>query len=216
MIDTPSALDQLGTSQRNLMETLQHHPQGQAVDALVERLGITANAVRQHLTALEKDGWVQRQSSPARRGRPSFSYTLSRKGQEAFPRRYADLAASLIAELSDVLGEEQLHQTMARLGQRAARDLAPSEQTMAAPDIANALHAAGYDAELEPSAPGYAQVAAHNCVFHKLAEAHPAVCAFDLAFLSQASGQPIEHTECIVKGGDVCRFRWSQVDPEAA
>ena len=40
-----------------------------------------------------------------------------------------------------------------------------------------------------------------------LAKAHPDVCRFDLAFMEAATGRPVQHLECLVRGGHACRFR---------
>jgi predicted ArsR family transcriptional regulator len=56
-------------------------------------------------------------------------------------------------------------------------------------------------------------VEAYNCVFHALARAHPEVCRFDLAFMEAASGRPVQHLECLVRGGHACRFRLGSPKP---
>lgn len=40
-----------------------------------------------------------------------------------------------------------------------------------------------------------------------LAQQHPQVCRFDLAYMEAATGRRIHHMECLVRGGHVCRFR---------
>ena len=57
------------------------------------------------------------------------------------------------------------------------------------------------------------QVEAFNCVFHGLAKQHPQVCKFDLAYMEAATGRRVHHMECIVRGGNVCRFK---IGPEGA
>ena len=68
------------------------------------------------------------------------------------------------------------------------------------------LDALGYEA-LAVKRDGEKQVEAYNCVFHALAKAHPDVCRFDLAFMEAATGRPVQHLECLVRGGQSCRFR---------
>jgi predicted ArsR family transcriptional regulator len=40
-----------------------------------------------------------------------------------------------------------------------------------------------------------------NCVFHDLSKDYTEVCQFDLGFLSGLMGAPIEHQECMQRGG---------------
>jgi predicted ArsR family transcriptional regulator len=51
------------------------------------------------------------------------------------------------------------------------------------------------------------QIEAFNCVFHEVARQHKEVCKFDLAYMKAASGREVHHMECIVRGGQCCRFR---------
>jgi predicted ArsR family transcriptional regulator len=67
----------------------------------------------------------------------------------------------------------------------------------------------GYDARIGPDAGGMPTIEADNCIFHELAMKNPEVCRFDLALLSGFSGSKAELTECMARGGHVCRFRFS-------
>ncbi|MNH39542.1 hypothetical protein D3C79_1007290 [compost metagenome] len=44
-------------------------------------------------------------------------------------------------------------------------------------------------------------------MFHRLAAEHPVVCELDLALIGALGGGEVEHSECMVRGGHVCRFR---------
>lgn len=72
----------------------------------------------------------------------------------------------------------------------------------------------GYESnKVAPAAKGeLPSVTAHNCVFHHLAEKHPGVCHFDLALMAAATGVEVQHAECMVRGGQVCRFRFRKPD----
>jgi predicted ArsR family transcriptional regulator len=51
-------------------------------------------------------------------------------------------------------------------------------------------------------------IEACNCLYHHVAAVHPEVCEFDLALLRGVTGADVEHEECMVRGGSVCRFRF--------
>jgi predicted ArsR family transcriptional regulator len=65
----------------------------------------------------------------------------------------------------------------------------------------------GYNAS--PAAAGASLIEADNCVFHELARKNPEVCQFDLALLSTFTDSNVEHQECMAKGGNVCRFKFT-------
>jgi predicted ArsR family transcriptional regulator len=201
-----SLLERCGDSQRRILELLLHATDGGTVEYLVGAMGITTNAVRQHLSALERDGFVERAGTQRTRGRPEILYQLTGVGREAFPRRYGDLAESLIEEIGEVVGADALDAAMRRMGARAALQAGAERGPLSLAATAAAMRAAGYEAAVAPGAGGAPEIRAHNCVFHQLAERFPSVCEFDLAFLEAATGKAVEHRECMVRGGRTCRF----------
>jgi predicted ArsR family transcriptional regulator len=92
------------------------------------------------------------------------------------------------------------------LGAAAAERIAAVGDEETAHALADQLDALGYEAHAVKR-DGETEVEAYNCVFHALAKAHPDVCRFDLAFMEAATGRPIQHLECLVRGGHACRFR---------
>jgi predicted ArsR family transcriptional regulator len=46
-------------------------------------------------------------------------------------------------------------------------------------------------------------------VFHHLAAKVAVVCRFDLALIGAFAGATVEHQECMVRGGHLCRFKLS-------
>jgi predicted ArsR family transcriptional regulator len=205
-----SALRQLGTTQQKLLRRLLIAPEGATVEALCDALGVTHNAVRQHLTALIASGYVERGSALPTGGRPQARYVLLPAGRELFPRNYGLVAASVIEHLYATSGKPAVQALLAKIGGElgaAANEriaLADGDETAAA--LADQLDALGYEAQAVKR-DGETQVEAYNCVFHALAKAHPDICRFDLAFMEAATGRPIHHLECLIRGGHACRFR---------
>lgn len=208
-----NALNQLGQTQRQLLRLLQGERGGLSIDVLRSALNVSRNAVRQHLTSLLAQGLVAHGPIVPTGGRPERRFVLTDAANELFPRRYVELASSLIREIGSSLGEAQLLQLLTRLGDEVGKELGSGLAGGSSADRCKAIAAAmtelGYDARAEVRG-ATREIQAKNCVFHHLAQSHPAVCEFDLAFLGRASGQHVEHTECIVRGGDVCRFRFSR------
>ena len=203
-------LDQLGDTQQRLLRQLLLARGGCSVEQLCERLRISHNAVRQHLTALIGRDYVERVHARASGGRPLAQYALTRAGRELFPRNYATIANALLQKLHATLGDAQAGQLLQQLGTAIAASqpaLAPEPGADGlARALAQRLDGLGYEAV--PARHGDEwQVEAFNCVFHALAQQHPQVCKFDLAYMEAATGHRIHHMECIVRGGHVCRFR---------
>src|SRR5260370_33465289 len=75
----------VGDTQQKLLSQLLESKAGLTVDELAAAVDITRSAVKQHLSGLERSGYVQHTSSKSG-GRPRFLYTLTEAGIELFPR----------------------------------------------------------------------------------------------------------------------------------
>ncbi|HEY9111919.1 MAG TPA: helix-turn-helix domain-containing protein [Rhodanobacteraceae bacterium] len=206
-----NALRQLGDTQQKLLRKLLLSPQGATVEELCRTIGITHNAVRQHLTALMAQGFIARGESIASGGRPRACFVLLPAGRELFPRNYALVAGGMIKYLYAHAGTQAVQTMLAEMGANLGRDAAERIETAAddkeaARLLAEQLDILGYEAQTV-GADGHVEVEAWNCVFHSLAKAHPDVCRFDLAFMSAATGRPVQRTQCMLHGAPACRFR---------
>ena len=208
-------LAQFGDTQQRLLRQLLLSREGAGVEELCERLHVTHNAVRQHLTTLTVRGLVERIQPRSTGGRPQARDALSAEGRELFPRNYGAIAAALISQLHARLGENEIGALLQELGSTVAATQAPLQADggeALARALAQRLDALGYEAVPARHGDDW-QVEAFNCVFHGLARQHPQVCKFDLAYMEQATGRRVHHMECIVRGGHVCRFK---LGPEPA
>jgi predicted ArsR family transcriptional regulator len=69
----------------------------------------------------------------------------------------------------------------------------------------------GYEsAPIDPANEKLPAIEATNCVFHSLARRYPEVCFFDLAMMTEVVGSDVVHDECMVRGGNVCRFKFKE------
>jgi predicted ArsR family transcriptional regulator len=92
------------------------------VDELAEELDLTDNAVRLHLTALERDGIVR--SVGQRReggvGKPATLYEISPSAEPALSRAYLPFLTTLLATLGERLPGRELRALMREVGHRLA------------------------------------------------------------------------------------------------
>jgi predicted ArsR family transcriptional regulator len=204
-------LQGLGRTQQDLLNALLHKAGGMSIDELAEHLAVTRTAIRQHLAALERDGLVARGETRPTGRRPEQLYQLTDHAREQFPRQYQLLASALIDEVADIIGPEALATLMRNLGRKLALDR--EQQVVDETKIVQHMNQAGYEAEVFFRSSGDQEIVAHNCVFHRLAAAHPVVCELDLALIGALGGAEVDHTECMVRGGNVCRFKLRPGEP---
>ncbi len=101
------------------------------VEELAAHLGVTDNAVRAQLAALERDGIVRHEG--LRRGvrKPSHLYRLAATVEPLLSRLYAPMFAELMRELTLRLQPEELSATMRAVGQRLADSIPPAHGDLA-------------------------------------------------------------------------------------
>jgi|SRR5688572_6372581 len=204
-------LSVLGTSQRELLQVLQRNKDGRTVDEIAGDIELSPTAVRQHLAALERRGYVQQVERRKTAGRPGFVFALSPAGNELFPRKYSWFTALVLGSLQREQGTDGLGQYLRGMAKSLAESLnADSENAeprLRIAALAETMNQLGYDAELAHDDASGAEIRAYNCVYHHLARDYPQVCEFDLELMAQVSGRRVEHLECMVRGGQCCRFR---------
>ena len=208
MSDT-ATLDTLPTTRRALLETLKRRGEARA-DELAESLGITVSAVRQHLAALQADGFVEHREVRAGPGRPHHDYRLSARGDELFPRRYASVITDLLveAEAEDpALIDRLFERRRARRVERAKARMDGKEFGDRIAELTQVLDEDGYLAELVELDDGTFRIVEHNCAILAVATKYGAACGTELEFIREVLPDArVERVAHLLAGGHVCAY----------
>lgn len=205
--------------QQKILQFLVKEKEGMTIEQIFTLLDISRSAIHQHMTILERDGYVRKFSSTQTGGRPGNIFVLTGKGIHLFPKHYNLVAEMLINMIKQKLGTDKLIQYLQEIGVSLAKSQKGSlqnkplnEQIRMAVAIMEEL---GYDAQaVDSSADQNLMIDAYNCVFHDLAYSSEEVCELDLAFLSTLLNSKIEHACCMVKGDKQCRFKIRALDKD--
>jgi predicted ArsR family transcriptional regulator len=180
------------------------------VKELEDTLGVTATAVRQQVSGLLADGYIETQVERAGRGRPKHIYSLTPRGRALFPHYYDEFTNSLLREILVSEGSEKVQELLGRLGRRMAEQyerqligLTPSER---ATKLTELLNAKGILTEIkfEPNA---IFVHEYTCPYYELARENRAICDMEEKMLTHAVKQPVELVTCSLDGHHGCQFR---------
>src|SRR5438067_2473449 len=114
-----------GRSTRMEILELLRRRQAASAEEISGEMGITPNAVRQHLTNLERDGYVRSEPVRHKRGRPSLLFSLTDRADAVFPKRYGQLATMVLTELQEMGGPEVLDEVFRRVALRHATAVEP-------------------------------------------------------------------------------------------
>lgn len=198
--------------QQKILQFLVKEKEGMTIDQFSKLLDISKSAIHQHMTILERDGYVRKFSSMQTGGRPGATFVLTEKGIHIFPKHYSLFAEMLIKLIKYKLGSKELIEYLQELGvsisetkKEALKNKPLNEQIEMTVTIMQEL---GYEAQITKAEPGQTpMIDAYNCVFHDLANNNEEVCELDLSLLSSLLDRKIEHVCCMAKGDKKCCFK---------
>ncbi len=201
-------------TQQKILHYLMQEKDGVTIERLSNLLNISRSAIYQHMTALGRDGYVEKSTPRQTKGRPGIPYVLTKKGEHVFPKQYNLFAELLINLIMDKLGSEELIIYLQELGvsisetkKEALKGKTLDEKIKITVAIMQEL---GYDANtVENEQEQDYIIDAYNCIFHDLAYKNNIVCELDISLLSSLLDKKIEHVCCMAKGDKRCRFKIS-------
>src|SRR5437899_6140097 len=180
-----------------------------SAEAIASDLGVTPNAIRQHLTNLERDGFVVSHPERRARGRPSLLFSLTERADSVFPKRYGQLATMVLQEVQELGGPEALDEVFARVAARHAnaieKDLVGLDFDERLRRVVAWIGRAGTLVEQTDSAEE-AKVTIHNCPFRNTALKFPQVCTITPQLISRLTGAAISQADSIHRRDPYCSF----------
>ena len=180
------------------------------VDELARTLGLTANAIRSHLSTLERDGLIQqagvRRVSGA--GKPAVLYEIHPEAEPLFSRAYAPVLGALLDELVAQLPEEKSDALMESVGRRLAAELGrPAAGDLEARVRAGAalLDSLGGETQTDREDDALVIRGCGGCPLSATVSRRPELCRAVEALLSEFIGAPVRQN-CEHGDRPRCRF----------
>lgn len=180
----------------------------QTVNDLAAKLDLTDNAIRLHLSALERDGLVEQAGTRRESaGKPAHVYRTTADAEDLFPKPYDKVLAELLSVLEERHAPDDLERLVAEVGTRLG-----SASPAGAGDLrARVAHAAqvltdlGGLAEVEEDECGL-RLQGYGCPLSAVTAQHPGACRLAEALVSELIGTPV--VECCERGERPrCAFR---------
>ena len=188
---------------------------GRTVNELMAELELTDNAVRAHLAALEKDGLVKQAGIQPGVRKPHFTYRLTARGEELFPKAYDLLLNQLVQVLKQRLAPNELEAILETVGNSlAGEEAATSKGEQAITKTRSlqsrvkravaALGALGGAATIEKES-GTLTIRGKACPLAATVVEHPETCQLARALVAQIVGAPVIE-RCDREGTPSCAF----------
>jgi predicted ArsR family transcriptional regulator len=166
---------------------------------IAAKLGLTHNAVRDHLAALKRDGIVREGGLQRSASRPAVVYELVPEAEAIFSRAYIPFVAQLVRVLQDELSQGELDRVMGTVGRGLAaewprlRGELPQrvEAASALLEDLGALH------EVERLDGGFL-IRGYGCLLSAAVHGRPEVCRAMESLLAELLEVPVR--ECCERG----------------
>jgi predicted ArsR family transcriptional regulator len=180
------------------------------VEDLRKILGITDNAVRAHLAALERDGIVHQTATRPSGRRPAVLYELTTAAERSFSQAYLPVLTRLVDSLSERMSTDDLEILLRDVGERLAREQPALTGSLRerADGAARVLTTLGGVAEVEQSEDELV-IRGFSCPLAEAVRAHPSTCQAAQALVSELVGAEVKE-RCDKTDRPRCRFVISQ------
>lgn len=177
------------------------------VDELATKLELTDNAVRAHLSTLERDGLVRQ--SGIRRGarKPHFTYALTEEADRLFPKAYDALLNQLIAVLKTRLNPGEIEDVLREVGRAIASETPSGPDATLRSRVQRALtvlEAIGGSAEIEEEDDKIV-IRGNGCLLAAAVNVHPEVCRLAETLVGEIVKAPVVE-KCDRESRPQCRF----------
>jgi predicted ArsR family transcriptional regulator len=178
------------------------------VNELAEALGLTANAVRAQLTALERDGLVRPSGKRPGLRKPTVTYDLTPEAAQFFPKAHGAVLHHFLDVLKERIAPKKLEDIICTVGHRMAPSYRPAIQaghSLGRTDQAIAvLRELGGFCESK-SQDGKVGIHCFDCPLAPVTLGHPEVCVLVETVLADILGVAV-HQHCRTDPTPQCRF----------
>lgn len=178
---------------------------------LTDRLNITTMAVRRHIDALERDGFIASRTIRQPMGRPTAAYYLTEKAAVLFPNKYHAVALDLLEELVQESGENMVDKLFERRKESLYKKYAAKMGDKTFQDkvaaLAHIQNDNGYMVELTQTSDDEYEFVEHNCPIAQIANQYTHACQCELRLFESLLDADISRPECLAKGGKKCVYK---------
>ena len=182
---------------------------------LGEQFGLTANALRRHLKALEEDGLVRYERQVRGVGAPVYTFSLTSAGEALFPRGYVAVLETALDAIRQHGGDAAVSDVLEAEWRELASEAAPVLEGLPLaermPLVAELLTSKGYMAEAiegrSADAGSTVVLRIHNCAMREIIDRFPEACAVEAKFVERLLGVPLIRDAHRLQGCGRCEYR---------
>jgi predicted ArsR family transcriptional regulator len=171
--------------------------QERTVEELAAELGVSDNAIRPHLIALERDRLIHQRGVRSTGGKPATIYQVIPEAERLFTRAYVPVLTELVGVLAEQMNPASLEKLLREVGKRLAtgRKPAAGELRARADAAAELLTELGGVVEVEERNESL-NLRGFSCPLADAVRAYPGTCRAVETLIAQVVGEKVrEHCE---------------------
>ncbi|RCS55976.1 winged helix-turn-helix transcriptional regulator [Bremerella cremea] len=182
---------------------------------MAEAMEVTATAVRQRLSRLLAQGYIERVSAKSGRGRPTHKYRLTTKGERKAGANYADLAMALWDEIRSIEDPDVKRGLIARIAKRLVEmyssEIRGADAEQRIHELMALFVGRQIPLEYEEGTEGKPVLNVLACPYPDIAEQDRAVCVLEKAMFAELLGQNMKLSHCRLDGESCCTYELTQL-----
>ena len=195
---------------RTVLEMLRREP-GMGIPEMIERLQVTATAVRQRVDRLVDMRLIERRKQSVGRGRPSFQHFLTSLGWREVGATYTDLAMAMWHEVSQLPNGEAKEKFLERISQRMGKaygdEIPPGPLRDRLDSLVRLMAERKIPARVDEEG-SLPVLEVQACPYPELADGEHdrQLCELEKRVISEALGEVVELSRCRLDGHNCCQF----------
>ncbi len=201
---------QMPATRRRIL-TLLKEKRELTADELADLLGISAVAVRRHLTKLERDQLVSYKEVQRGMGRPSFVYQLGEAADSFFPRRYEELALNVLDTIKELYGTAAIDAIFQlrsdHIIEKYRRQVNGKSLESRLEQLTKLREADGYMSSWHLNEDGTFTLREANCPIMHAAEECGSACSQDQIILENLLDAEVTRIGHLINGDGACCYR---------
>ncbi|MCM3127166.1 MULTISPECIES: metalloregulator ArsR/SmtB family transcription factor [unclassified Paenibacillus] len=189
------------------------------VNELTELLDITHMAVRNHLSALEKEGFIVSELVKQPMGRPLQTFSLSEKAESYFPKNYEGISIEFLHDIKELYGIESINHVFNKREERLTKEYTSRMQDKSVSEkvseISKIQNEKGYMTDVTQIDDTTFELTEYNCPILSVANEFKLACHCETAMFKNVLGSSqVLRTHCRTEGDKNCKFlfKFNEID----
>lgn len=204
---------QLSTTPENTHQAVLFHlkrNREMSVADLCEALQITAMAVRRHLLGLQQEGLIESKLIKQQRGRPTYRYSLTEKGESRFPSAAGGFAFDILDAVHETRGAEGVTELLEIRDEYLVKKLKPEFEVLPletkVEKVAKIFADNGYMTDWKALPDGKFFVWFEHCAIHNLAQHYQQLCMLEPRLMERLLGVKVTREKHMLNNDPICGY----------